>query len=1414
MLNNQTEVKGPGKDAYGDIRTTDEHSPSTKRNRCEQEDGDITVGTLDASDKTSPCDEDTPPLVGGQLKWHGLLTSFLTATIMLLLLCHLVWSILTAALSQLRLFWCQKKIAQAQTGGRANPSDEVHSNSVATNSESSLQGALRAGQDAFDQFLASENDEDLNGCIKSWKNVLGLCPMGHEIYPSILKNLGKLLQARFDRTRNMGDLEESICHQRAALCMWPMDHSIRPSSLDNLGYALRIRFSRLDDMGDLDEGIRHYQEAISIRPIGHADRPDFFDHLGVAFYTRFERTGDMADIEQSIRHHQEALTLRPIGHPNRVDSLNNLDIALRTRAERTGNMADDEQDTRHHQALTLRPIDHPNNALSSSTSPHSPSTVSLSWTDIILEFDDDDPEPRAHFLFNRALNLWERFEETGNRDDLDQSIECDQEALTLRPEGHPGRGASLSNLTISLRERFNQTGDRGDLDQSISHDQEILELQPEGHPDRAISLSKLANGLVARFNQTGDRNDLDQSISHDEEALRLRPEGHSDRAKSLSNLANGLRARFSQTGDRGDLDLGISHDQEALKLEPKGHPDRGMSLFNLAVGLWTRFNQTGDRDDLGLSIGYNQEALELRPDGHPDRAISLSNLAISLRTRFNQTGDRCDLDLSISHDQEALKHWPDGHPDRAKSLSNLAVGLQTRFDQTGDRSDLDLSINHDQEALSLRPEGNPDRAKSFSNLANGLRTRFEQSRDKRDLDLSINHDEEALKLRPEGNPDRAKSLFNLASGLRVRFEQTRDQSDLDLSISHGQEALKCWPEGHPHRGMSLSNLAIGLRTRFNLTGDRSDLDLSISHTEEAAKLYPNGHPDRAKALSNLAINLETRFEQTRDRSDLVSSLHLAREGAGHESSPVTDRLEASYVWVKIGRQIEDPSVIEAYTTLISLLDRHVTFGRGIGERNSRLRDGFPSFQTVDLASDAASYAIEHSLPETAIELLEQGRSILYSQLGSYRTSLVDLEEVDSELATRFKALSARLESSTTSSDSPQTLAKADEDVVARYQQTAADWARVVERIRRLPRFSSFLRGKTFQELQLAASYGPVVVVNISRFRSDAIVLQSTGPPLVIPLPDAPLDTVHSLSERMDEIAANPYKKPRDMVNILSKIWRIIVGPVAVQLEQTLRLRWGSRLCWMPTSRACSLPLHAAGLYTKGQRSMPDRFISSYTPTLSMLLRSVTLASPDSGRVTAPRLLLVSQAVAEGQEKLPGVLKEMEMIQTMFPQAVTLDGEGCTQKAVLGGLKNAEWVHFACHGNRNHVEPFESSFSLYNEQDPLTLLDIIKRGRPNAELAVLSACHSAGGDKHSPDEAIHMAAGMQFSGFKSVVGTIWASADEDGQIIAEVFYKHMFRNGVEAVDIRDSAAALREAVKVLRGRNVPFERWINYVHYGA
>jgi len=99
-----------------------------------------------------------------------------------------------------------------------------------------------------------------------------------------------------------------------------------------------------------------------------------------------------------------------------------------------------------------------------------------------------------------------------------------------------------------------------------------------------------------------------------------------------------------------------------------------------------------------------------------------------------------------------------------------------------------------------------------------------------------------------------------------------------------------------------------------------------------------------------------------------------------------------------------------------------------------------------------------------------------------------------------------------------------------------------------------------------------------------------------------------------------------------------------------------------------------------------------------------------------------------------------------------------------------------------------------------------------EFAFLSACHTTVGHESSPDEAIHLAAAMQFSGFRSVIGSMWSVDDKVVGQVVSAFYDEMF-DGSERLDCTRAAVALHKAMKKLRNK-IPLEQQIVFVHIGV
>jgi len=183
-------------------------------------------------------------------------------------------------------------------------------------------------------------------------------------------------------------------------------------------------------------------------------------------------------------------------------------------------------------------------------------------------------------------------------------------------------------------------------------------------------------------------------------------------------------------------------------------------------------------------------------------------------------------------------------------------------------------------------------------------------------------------------------------------------------------------------------------------------------------------------------------------------------------------------------------------------------------------------------------------------------------------------------------------------------------------------------------------------------------------------------------------------------------------------------------------------------------------------------------------------------------------------KLPQVKEEIRRIQSLGNSVDVLLGVQANQETLIGCLQEYSWIHFACHGYRSAAAPFLSYFRLHDDER-LTLTDLMQARLPNADLAFLSACHSASINvNNTPDEAINLAAALQFCGFRSVVGMLWAMADIDGPDVAEDFYRYMFSESGAGGDFRGAAAALNHATREMRKRRVPVDRWVNFIHIGA
>jgi hypothetical protein len=178
----------------------------------------------------------------------------------------------------------------------------------------------------------------------------------------------------------------------------------------------------------------------------------------------------------------------------------------------------------------------------------------------------------------------------------------------------------------------------------------------------------------------------------------------------------------------------------------------------------------------------------------------------------------------------------------------------------------------------------------------------------------------------------------------------------------------------------------------------------------------------------------------------------------------------------------------------------------------------------------ASYLIHIGQSEQAIEVLEQGRSLLWSEMRGFRTSIDQLRGAKPALADQLAEINQELKSLSTT-----TLAKEPgsggrflftsflhgnfEDGLGRIQRQQRELLRerdtLISRIRKLPGLQT-LGTPRFDTVRDAASRGPVIIINHCRWRCDILILLHDSPPSLISTTNEFYDRATNLKDHRGE----------------------------------------------------------------------------------------------------------------------------------------------------------------------------------------------------------------------------------------------------------------------------------------------------------
>ncbi|KAI0298375.1 hypothetical protein B0F90DRAFT_1669104 [Multifurca ochricompacta] len=788
------------------------------------------------------------------------------------------------------------------------------------------------------------------------------------------------------------------------------------------------------------------------------------------------------------------------------------------------------------------------------------------------------------------------------------------------------------------------------------------------------------------------------------------------------------------------LDEVIQCLRDALKICP---PDLDLVPLGLAAALIIRFKTIYLNDDYEEAMALLESVIASRPpEDDPSQTRIRAVVTILARVRVSIYPNPEYLEEAISRCRTLLSSSSLDNDLRHIVTHEMALLSEMRFNNFGLTEALQESHSYTSEMVSLASSSSAHSPfQEEIDTVDAIRATYPMMV----IEEKIHNLCELISKTTPGNPDHKTYLERLVFWYHTKFSRTNDMKDLEEVMKYRRMLLLSSDPSHPFGCKVAFNLGNDLYAAFECSNMMGYLDESITVHRGALKMQ-SARPFHFILIQQLFVSLSKRFRLLGRRQDLDEIIELFPLG-------VNDKFATT------------SSVSVAYKKAMSLIQSSLVSAPTLQIQHARLVAMRGLWDNMPL--DYASYQIDMGQFTQAIETLERGRALLWSEMRGLRNSMDHLSGFNSPLATKLAAINKDLESLTVSVTPSGTIEISDGgsqvddgmDPFGRLvvkQQKLLKERDVSYRRSRITRFGDFLKTPSFENICVAASHGPVVIINHSEWCSDILILLHDSPPSCISTTKDFYRRANELRDRLvvarkEGLDSDRYE--RALRSVLEGLYNLVGKPVIDRLR-TLGVPEQSRIWWCPTSVFCSF-----------------HFISIYPFIYTDTLCTDRISQTQSKNVVQPSLLLV----ANPDESLPGAFGEMSVIQSLKSRVpvATLCGKNATPADVVEGLRHHGFAHFVCRGTLETGKPFDASFKLFDDER-LTLLDIVRSRLPAGEFAFLAACHTAElTDESIADEGLHLTAAVQYCGFRSVVGTMWEMADIDGREIAESFYKSMF-----------------------------------------
>ena len=570
-------------------------------------------------------------------------------------------------------------------------------------------------------------------------------------------------------------------------------------------------------------------------------------------------------------------------------------------------------------------------------------------------------------------------------------------------------------------QRMQFSHQESDLDKAIIHLTEAILLPPT--PDAVLAFFNLAALLRERYKVANQPDNIKYSVKyfrflrnnfHSLETFDI-PDPSGDLPSSLlSALAHNL---FLTPG-------GMERDfEEMVALIPEFVTADALTIsqkqaMNDFCDVLTRFMKAMFRQEDSQKVANRAiQVLREATAINPDLLISMA-LAICLSARFETTLAMNDYDEAIGvADRIVATYTPGNSPTRSEIHAMLLIStlLVSRLQSSSRPDYLEYAIHRIRTFVPRLPDEH--RTELAKVLASLMKQRFNY------FGVTCNSDGRTTP-RTNHHFDVHTSL-TYGSNTLSQTETMLHLSEVTIAIKNGvipdvdatvERSRKLLPlqqsSGQWSSSSGITNIfAHVLLEAYQYTKRSNYLDEAITtfrylHNMPAEKRTWIHFNAGWMLLQSLIARLQS-FPGPEDSDELM---RLLPELASNDSGEVFRRVKISFFWAGFARLNMHPSVSIAYETAMSLLREALVFCPTLQTQHLRLSQAFNQGEELPSGSDYASYLIQNGQVKQAIETLEQGRTLIWSEMRGLRTSTDQLRAADPALAEKLAGINQRLES--------------------------------------------------------------------------------------------------------------------------------------------------------------------------------------------------------------------------------------------------------------------------------------------------------------------------------------------------------------------------------------------------------------------